>query len=238
MKWFLASALSIILILQSMTIDAGIIKRRSLRKAIESSVYISGLVLEKNEEGQMELDRFHGSGVVILPDGYIVTCYHVVRNSVGLNVICGKDTLFPIIVGVDTTDDIALLKVDKDLPCIAKSGNVRLGDKMYDIGFPLDLGLTLTDGIISSFIDNRNPNSNENDIDHILYLITSAPLNAGGSGGGLLDENYKLIGINCRIVTPTGYYIGYGISIPLAYVMNSVSKILRESGYTGALPNH
>ena len=165
-----------------------------------------------------------GSSVVVRRNGYIVTNHHVIKELNNIYILYGKDTLYPKILGDNKYLDIVVLKVDKDLPCIkiGNSDKIKIGENILNIGFPLYLNKTVNSGIISSRI-NAKPYNMQDDI---MLIETDAVLNPGNSGGALVDIDGKLIGINSMLVTGTGYYIGYSLAIPINDVMNYVDSII------------
>ena len=179
-----------------------------------------------------------GSGVVIHPSGYILTNHHVVtaRGQVVSRVAMvqfsdGRD-LRGTLVGSDSRTDIAVVKVDAtELPYLrfADSDQLRVGDSVFALGNPLDVGLSVTSGIISGLGRNnlalgggqvRGP-------DYQDFIQTSAPINPGNSGGALVDTSGRLVGINTAI-RADGVGIGYSVPGNLA---RFVSESIISRGY-------
>jgi S1-C subfamily serine protease len=168
-----------------------------------------------------------GSGIIISPDGYILTNNHVVENTESVEVTTDDGKTYTAkVVGTDPVTDIAVCKVDTKgvkLP-VAQLGNsdaIRIGDWAIAVGNPLDIGTTVTLGIISA--TNRKDLQAEG---HNLRPViqTDAAINPGNSGGALADINGQVIGINEAIYSPTGSYVGIGFAIPI----NAAKKIAAE----------
>jgi Do/DeqQ family serine protease len=158
--------------------------------------------------------RALGSGVVISPDGYIVTNHHVVDGAEQITVEFLDRRTFPAkLVGNDPPSDLAVLKVEaKDLPLLTlgDSDKVRVGDVVLAVGNPLGVGQTVTAGIISA----KGRRTGLSDGSFEDFLQTDAPINQGNSGGALVNTSGELIGINSQIFSPTGGNIGIGFAIP------------------------
>ena len=168
-----------------------------------------------------------GSGVIISKDGYIVTNNHVVDGADELTVTLNDNQEFSArIIGADKTTDLALIKIDgKDLPAItiANSENVRVGEWVLAVGNPLGLNNTVTAGIISAKARSLGANGVES------FIQTDAAINAGNSGGALVNTRGELVGINAMLYSQTGSYSGYGFAIPTA-IMNKVVADIKEYG--------
>lgn len=183
-----------------------------------------------------------GSGVIISPDGYIVTNNHVVEEADKIEVQLTDKRVFEAkVIGKDSNTDLALLKVTaKDLP-IVKLGNsddVQIGEWVLAVGYPLSLQSTVTAGIVSakgrqlgllgdSQNRQQNPYGSEEPIVNTAiesFIQTDAVINRGNSGGALVNARGELIGINTAIASPTGYYSGYGFAIPV----NLAKKIMDD----------
>lgn len=169
-----------------------------------------------------------GSGVIVSPDGYIATNYHVVKNADEIQVVFyDKHNVTATLVATDPSTDVALLKVDmQDLPAISlgNSDSVRVGDWVMAVGNPFDLTSTVTAGIVSAKgrkIDILGANAST-PIES--FIQTDAAVNPGNSGGALVNLKGELIGINTAIATPTGTYAGYSFAVPV----NIVKKVIRD----------
>ena len=191
-----------------------------------------------------------GSGVIISADGYIVTNYHVVQGMRGREVdeilvrLNDGTEYVATLIGSDSKTDVAILKVDADesFPAVtlADSDLLRVGDIVFAIGNPRDLGLTATQGIISALERNRGgqilgAGSYEN------FIQTDAAINLGNSGGALLDAWGRLVGINTAIVSSSGGSIGLGFAIPVNMVLNVASNLIKSGevprGMLGLIPD-
>lgn len=168
-----------------------------------------------------------GSGVIISVDGYIVTNNHVVEGADELTVTLNDNREFSArIVGNDKTTDLALIKIDgKNLPAItiANSDDVKVGEWVLAVGNPLGLNNTVTAGIISAKARTLGANGVES------FIQTDAAINAGNSGGALVNTRGELVGINAMLTSPTGSNIGYGFAIPTT-IMNKVVDDIKTYG--------
>ena len=168
-----------------------------------------------------------GSGVIISADGYIVTNNHVVEGADELTVTLNDNREFSArIVGTDKTTDLALIKVDgKNLPTlpIADSDKVKVGEWVIAVGNPFGLNNTVTAGIISAKARSLGANGVES------FIQTDAAINAGNSGGALVNTQGELVGINAMLYSQTGSYAGYGFAIPTS-IMNKVVDDIKKYG--------
>lgn len=169
-----------------------------------------------------------GSGVIISSDGYIVTNNHVIDNAERLEVTLNDNRTFDAtIVGADSTTDLALIKIDaKDLPVIpmGDSEALKVGEWVLAVGNPFGFTSTVTTGIVSA--KGRSiGRQNHNRMDIESYIQTDAAVNAGNSGGALVNLAGELIGINTAIYSQTGNYAGYSFAIPTSIVKKVVSDL-------------
>src|SRR6202035_3488911 len=181
-----------------------------------------------------------GSGVVVSPDGYILTNNHVVDGATDVKVSFANKEEYPAkIVGTDKYSDVAVLKIDKrgltTLP-FADSAHAEVGDVVLAIGEPFGLGQTVTMGIISA--EGRGGLGIERFED---FIQTDAAINRGNSGGALIDTKGELVGINTAILSgETGGNQGIGFAIPANMARNIMDQILTKGkvsrGYMGILP--
>ncbi len=174
-----------------------------------------------------------GSGVIISPDGYIVTNNHVVDKATEMTVTLEDNRTFTAtLVGTDPTTDVALIKVDaKDLPSLAfgNSDALRLGEWVLAIGSPYGLQNTITAGIISAKARNLGALGSGQDFSIESFIQTDAAVNPGNSGGALVNTAGELVGINTLIQSPTGSYAGYSFAVPSSIVKKVVVD-LKEYG--------
>ena len=168
-----------------------------------------------------------GSGVLISTDGYIVTNNHVVEGADELTVTLNDNREFSArIIGTDKATDLALIKIHgKDLPAIkvASSDDIRVGEWVLAIGHPFNLRATVTAGIVSAKARSLGANGVE------AFIQTDAAINAGNSGGALVNVKGELIGINAMLYSQTGNFTGYGFAIPTT-IMNKVVADLKQFG--------
>ncbi len=176
--------------------------------------------------------RGMGSGTIVSDDGYILSNYHVVAEADSIRVtLSDRRTYQAKVIGFDSLIDIALLKVEaQGLPTVqlADSDLLQIGDWVLAIGHPLGMGSTLTHGIVSALgrqagIFNHNEESR-----YAIesFIQTNAVINPGNSGGPLLDLQGRVVGINTAISTRTGYYIGYGLAVPINLAREVVDDLL------------
>ncbi|MEL6484546.1 MAG: trypsin-like peptidase domain-containing protein, partial [Bacteroidota bacterium] len=167
-----------------------------------------------------------GSGVIITPDGYIVTNNHVIDNASRLEVTLNNKKVYEAtVVGADKASDIALLKIDVEdaLPYLAfgNSDNTKVGEWVLAVGNPFSLTSTVTAGIISAKARSLGRNQS--------FIQTDAAVNPGNSGGALVNTNGDLIGINTAITSQTGSYVGYAFAVP-SNIAKKVIEDLMEFG--------
>jgi serine protease Do len=167
-----------------------------------------------------------GSGVVVSPDGYIVTNHHVVERGVEIKVtLSNKKEYKAELVGSDPSTDIALLKIDAaGLPFLlfGNSDSTRVGEWVLAVGNPFNLTSTVTAGIISAKGRNINILGGGGTIES--FIQTDAAVNSGNSGGALVNSLGELIGVNTAIITQSGNYEGYSFAVP----SNLVQKVVRD----------
>lgn len=166
-----------------------------------------------------------GSGVIISPDGYIITNNHVIAGSESISITLNDNKIYDAeLIGTDEKTDIALLKVeaDHDLPFITfgDSDAAQIGEWVLAVGNPFNLTSTVTAGIISAKardLSGRNSQS---------FIQTDAAVNPGNSGGALVNTNGELVGINTAITSQTGSYIGYSFAVPSNIARKVVEDII------------
>ncbi len=174
-----------------------------------------------------------GSGVIISPDGYIVTNNHVVTESNKVEVTLNdKRTFNAEIVGLDPSTDLALLKIDaKDLPytVYGNSDQLKVGEWVLAVGNPFNLTSTVTAGIVSAKARNINILGSPDGSAIESFIQTDAAVNRGNSGGALVNTRGELVGVNAAIASGTGYYAGYSFAIP-SNIVRKVVADLKEFG--------
>ena len=166
-----------------------------------------------------------GSGVIISPDGYIITNYHVIENSTEVIVTTNDNKEYEAeIIGFDEAYDVAVLKISSDLNLdyvfFGDSDTTLVGEWVLAVGNPYNLNSTVTAGIISS----KSRDLNEYDQKNQSFIQTDAAVNFGNSGGALVNIKGELIGINTLIQSMTGGYVGYSFAVP----SNTVRKIFED----------
>lgn len=175
--------------------------------------------------------RGSGSGVIISADGYIVTNNHVVDGADELKVTLNNNKEYKgKVVGTDPSTDLAVIKIEaKELPQItfANSDEVRLGQWVLAIGYPLNLDATVTSGIVSAKSRSIGINGRNSKTPVEAFIQTDAAINPGNSGGALVNTKGDLVGINSAIASPTGTYAGYGYAIPSNMVKRIAADIVK-----------
>nr|WP_299344289.1 trypsin-like peptidase domain-containing protein [Allomuricauda sp.] len=200
-------------------------------KTVNAVVHVKNLTISKG--GNSLSDFFYGyerqqtpqigtgSGVIITPDGYIVTNNHVISNASQLEVtLNNKKTYEAKVIGADKDSDIALLKIDVDQPlpylAFGDSDITKVGEWVLAVGNPFSLTSTVTAGIVSAKARSLGRNQS--------FIQTDAAVNPGNSGGALVNTNGDLIGINTAITSQTGSYVGYAFAVP----SNIAKKVIED----------
>jgi serine protease Do len=169
--------------------------------------------------------------VIISVDGYIVTNNHVVDGADELRVTLNNNKEYKgKVVGTDPSTDLAVVKIEAvSLPQItfANSDEVRLGQWVLAIGYPLNLDATVTSGIVSAKSRSIGINSRNSRTPVEAFIQTDAAINPGNSGGALVNSKGDLVGINSAIASPTGTYAGYGYAIPSNMVKRIVADLIK-----------
>lgn len=181
----------------------------------------------RGRQRQEYTPRSSGSGVIISPDGYIVTNNHVIDRAEEVTVVFeDKSSMTAKVVGADPDTDIALLKVEaENLPAMtfANSDALRLGQWVLAVGNPFNLSSTVTAGIVSAKA-RRALDILSGDMRIEAFIQTDAAVNPGNSGGALVNLRGELVGINTAIATRTGVYEGYSFAVP----SNLAKKIVED----------
>lgn len=170
-----------------------------------------------------------GSGVIVDARGYVATNYHVIKGAENIQISLndGRKAIAQLI-GDDPETDLAILKIDlPDLPQaqIADISQLRIGDIALAIGYPFEIGQTVTQGIISATGRTQvSANTYEN------FLQTDAAINPGNSGGALINDRGEIVGINSLIFTSTGAFNGIGFAIPIDLAIGVLQQIVKH-GY-------
>ena len=231
-------------VLHDLSAALELISHRAGRAVVQ--VFSSGFVLSEDDDaGEAALltrQKSTGSGVILSPDGYIVTNAHVVKGGRQIEVQLaetfertpGHEATHPYgtkveakVVGVDRESDLAVLKVDRTgLPFLTfgDSSALHQGQLVLAFGNPLGLSNSVTMGVVSSTARQVKPE------DPMLYIQTDAPINPGNSGGPLLDADGRVVGINTFILTQSGGSEGIGFAIP-SDVVRTVAEQIRKEGH-------
>jgi serine protease Do len=179
---------------------------------------------------QQQIEHGIGSGVVISPDGYIVTNNHVVDGAVDIRVTTSdRRVLKAKLAGTDPLTDLAVIKVDaSNLPSVpfSDSADVRPGQTVLAFGNPFGLRFTVTRGIVSA-VNRPNPDASDPRKPG-QYIQTDAAINQGNSGGPLVDARGEIVGINTFLISPSGSFAGMGFAIPTKIVKPTVEALIRD----------
>ena len=172
-----------------------------------------------------------GSGVIVSPEGYLLTNNHVIEGADDVEVLLSDGRRADArIVGTDPETDVALLKIDLDrLPVITfgDADALQVGDVVLAIGNPFGVGQTVTSGIVSALGRNQlGINTFEN------FIQTDAAINPGNSGGALVDANGNLMGINTAIYSRSGGSMGIGFAIPAGTARQVMEDLIRDGQVT------
>ena len=167
-----------------------------------------------------------GSGVIVSPDGYILTNNHVIEAAEEIQVVLADGRKAAArVIGTDPETDLAVIRIEADkLPVmvLGHAEQARVGDVVLAIGNPFGVGQTVTMGIVSAVgRNNLNINQFEN------FIQTDAAINFGNSGGALVDTNGNLLGINTAIYSQTGGSVGIGFAIPVSTAKSVMEAIIK-----------
>ena len=185
----------------------------------------------KNQKQQEQPAANLGSGVIVSPDGYILTNQHVIDGADQIEIALSDGrTTNAKVIGIDPETDLAVLKINlPNLPTITlgRMDQTRVGDVVLAIGNPFGVGQTVTMGIISALGRNHlGINTFEN------FIQTDAPINPGNSGGALVDVNGNLLGINTAIYSRSGGSLGIGFAIPVSTARSVLESIITTGTVT------
>ena len=203
-------------------------------KTVHAAVYVKNMTVSRGNpiaeffygsEATQRPQIGTGSGVIISPDGYIVTNNHVIAKAQSLEVTLNNNKSYNAeVIGADASSDIALLKIDVEepLPYLAfgDSDNAKIGEWVLAVGNPFGLTSTVTAGIVSAKARAISPGKNQS------FIQTDAAVNPGNSGGALVNTNGDLIGINTAITSQTGSYVGYSFAVPSNIAKKVVDDLL------------
>ena len=188
---------------------------------------------------QPRIEHGLGSGVIISPDGYIVTNDHVVDGAVDINVTMSDRQILPAkLVGADPLSDLAVIKVNaSNLPSVPWGDSTKLhpGQTVLAFGNPFGFRFTVTRGIVSA-LNRPNPSASDRRKPG-QFIQTDAAINPGNSGGPLVDARGEVIGINTFLISPSGTFSGIGFAIPTQIVRPTVETLIKYGkvthGYMG-----
>ncbi|WP_434513522.1 Do family serine endopeptidase [Dechloromonas sp. ARDL1] len=182
-------------------------------------------------EGQPRRNSGLGSGVIVSPNGYILTNFHVIDGADDIQVSLNDGKTYKAkVVGSDPESDLAILQIKADkLPAITfgQIDSLRVGDVVLAIGNPFGVGQTVTMGIVSALgRSHLGINTFEN------FIQTDAAINPGNSGGALVDSEGHLVGINTAIYSRSGGSLGIGFAIPASSARSIMEQIIRTGSVT------
>jgi serine protease DegS/serine protease DegQ len=187
---------------------------------------------DRPEDGARQQASGLGSGVIVGPEGYIVTNNHVIEAADGIEIALNDGRKFPAqVVGRDPETDLAVLRITPSgtLPTLALAprDSLQVGDVVLAIGNPFGVGQTVTMGIVSA-LDRSHLGINTFED----YIQTDAAINPGNSGGALVDTTGNLVGINSAIYSRSGGSLGIGFAIPVSLVQSVMEQIIQSGEVT------
>ena len=175
--------------------------------------------------------RASGSGVIISEDGYIVTNNHVIEEANEITVTLNNKKQYKAkLMGTDPSSDLALIKIEEkglNFLLYGNSDNLKLGQWVLAVGYPLNLETTVTAGIVSAKARSLGLNSRKSNSPIESFIQIDAAVNQGNSGGALVGPNGELVGIVSAIASPTGAYAGYSYAIPVNIVKKIINDLLQ-----------
>jgi Do/DeqQ family serine protease len=203
-------------------------------KTVNAVVYVKNMTVSRGNplteffygsEASKRPQLGTGSGVIISPDGYIVTNNHVIKNATNLEITLNNNKSYDAqVVGADEASDIALLKIDPEQPlpylAFGDSDYAKVGEWVLAVGNPFGLTSTVTAGIVSAKARSISLQGNQS------FIQTDAAVNPGNSGGALVNTKGDLIGINTAITSQTGSYVGYSFAVPSNIAKKVVDDLL------------
>jgi len=218
----------------NLPVESAIDFTKAAEKTINTVVHVKNTSVST---GQMTIqDLFYGrrsqrsqigtgSGVIISPDGYIITNNHVIESAESISITTNHNKTYEAeLIGTDPKTDIALLKIDVEdsLPytVFSNSDNAKIGEWVLAVGNPFNLTSTVTAGIISAKSRDLFGGDTQS------FIQTDAAVNPGNSGGALVNTNGELIGINTAISSQTGNYVGYSFAVPSNIAKKVVEDIM------------
>ena len=183
-----------------------------------------------NQFGNQEPLQGAGSGVIISPDGYIVTNNHVVQDATKIEVVLNdKRSYEGTVVGTDASTDLAVIRIkESNLPFLTygNSDELQIGEWVLAVGNPFNLTSTVTAGIVSAKARNINILGTPDGTSIESFIQTDAAVNRGNSGGALVNTRGELVGINAAIASGNGFYAGYSFAVPVNIVKKVVADLI------------
>ena len=219
---------------KSLAAEANIDFTNAAEKTINTVVHVKNTTISS---GQMTIeDLFYGrsskhphigtgSGVIISPDGYIITNNHVINGAHSISITTNHNKTYDAeLIGTDPKTDIALLKIEADesfpYTSFADSNTAKIGEWVLAVGNPFNLTSTVTAGIISAKSRDLSGGNTQS------FIQTDAAVNPGNSGGALVNTKGELIGINTAITSQTGNYVGYSFAVPSNIAKKVIDDIM------------
>jgi len=208
--------------------------KKTVRERVAVNPFLRQFFGDLPDQERKHEEEGLGSGVIISPDGYILTNNHVVEGADELKVSLSDDReLIAKVIGADPKTDIAVIKVDAEkLPVLtlADSDNIRVGDIVFAVGNPLAVGQTVTMGIVSA--KGRTVGLLEDVAGYESFIQTDAAINMGNSGGALVDAKGRLVGINSAILSPSRGNIGIGFAVPINLAATVMQSLIETGSVT------
>jgi serine protease Do/serine protease DegQ len=207
--------------------------KKTVRERVEVNPLLRQFFGDVPEQEREHKEEGLGSGVIVAPDGYILTNNHVVADADELTVSLADDREFVAkVIGADPKTDVAVIKIEaENLPTVkvADSDKLRVGDIVFALGNPLGVGQTVTMGIVSA--KGRTVGILSDVSGYESFIQTDAAINMGNSGGALVDAKGRLVGINSAIISPSRGNIGIGFAVPI----NLAASVMRSLIETGSV---
>ena len=190
------------------------------------------------QQGQPRIEHGIGTGVIVSPDGYIVTNNHVVQGATDVRVTLNDRRILPAkVIGTDPLTDLAVIKVEgSNFPAVPWGDSTQLhpGQTVLAFGNPYGFRFTVTRGIVSAL---NRPNPEADARKPGQYIQTDAAINPGNSGGPLVNARGEVVGINTFLISPSGSFAGMGFAIPTQIVQPTVAQLMKsgkvDHGYMG-----
>lgn len=193
------------------------------------SITVKGITQTDSMTGQTYATEGSGSGVLIKNNGYILTNNHVINGGTNIEVLVGAKTYKAKIIGIDSTTDLAVLKIDGNNfnPInIGTSSDLKVGQYVMALGSPFGLDNSVSTGIISGLGRSNMVQDNAQISTYVNLIQTDAAVNPGNSGGALVNEAGQLIGINTLISSTSGSSAGVGFAIPVDTAVDIANQLI------------